>query len=30
MIVGYVAYDEININNGNKDKTSIIEISRSD
>ena len=31
MIVGYVANDEINnSNNGNKDKTSMIELSRSD
>ena len=31
LIVGYVANDEINIsNNGNKDKTSMIELSRSD
>jgi len=34
LIVGYVANDEINNNNnnnnGNKDKTSIIEFSRSD
>lgn len=28
LIVGYVANDEINNNNGNKDKTSIIELSR--
>ena len=28
LIVGYVAKDEINNNNGNKDKTSIIELSR--
>ena len=31
LIVGYVANDEINNNNnGNKDKTSMIELSRSD
>ena len=31
LIVGYVANDEINSNNnGNKDKTSMIEFSRSD
>ena len=30
LIVGYVAKDEINNNNGNKDKTSMIELSRSD
>jgi hypothetical protein len=30
LIVGYVANDEINNNNGNRDKTSMIEISRSD
>ena len=31
LIVGYVANDEINnSNNGNKDKTSMIELSRSD
>jgi len=31
LIVGYVADDEINNNNnGNKDKTSMIELSRSD
>ena len=29
LIVGYVANDEKNNNNGNKDKTSIIELSRS-
>ena len=28
LIVGYVANDEINNNNGNKDKTSMIELSR--
>jgi hypothetical protein len=28
LIVGYVANDEINNNNGNKDKTSKIELSR--
>jgi hypothetical protein len=27
LIVGYVANDEINNNNGNKDKTSMIELS---
>ena len=31
LIVGYVANDEINNNNnGNKDKTSMIDLSRSD
>jgi hypothetical protein len=31
LIVGYVANDDININNnGNKDKTSMIELSRHD
>ena len=30
LIVGYVASDEINNNNGNKDKTSIIDLSRND
>ena len=30
LIVGYVANDEINSNNGNKDKTSMIEFSRCD
>ena len=31
LIVGYVANDEINSNNnGNKDKTSMIDLSRSD
>jgi hypothetical protein len=30
LIVGYVANDEINNNNGNKDKTSMIEFSRHD
>ena len=30
LIVGYVASDDINNNNGNKDKTSIIDLSRSD
>jgi hypothetical protein len=30
LIVGYVANDEINNNNCNKDKTSMIELSRSD
>src|SRR5215216_5367731 len=30
LIVGYVANDERNNNNGSKDKTSIIEISRHD
>ena len=30
FIVGYIANDEINNNNGNKDKTSIIEFSRCD
>jgi hypothetical protein len=28
LIVGYVANDDINNNNGNKDETSIIELSR--
>src|SRR5215211_7713741 len=28
LIVGYVANDEMNNNNGNKDKTSMIEFSR--
>ena len=30
LIIGYVAGDEINNNNGNKDKTSMIEFSRRD
>ena len=30
LIVGYVASDEINNNNGNKDKTSMIEFSKHD
>ena len=30
LIVGYVANDEINNNNGSKDKTSMIDLSRSD
>jgi hypothetical protein len=30
FIVGYVANDEINYNNGNKDKSSMIALSRSD
>ncbi len=30
FIVGYVANDEINYNNGNKDKASMIALSRSD
>ena len=30
MIVGYVANDEINNNNGNKDKTSMIEFARNE
>jgi hypothetical protein len=30
LIVGYVANDEINSNNGNKDKISMIEFSRCD
>jgi hypothetical protein len=30
LIIGYVANDEINNNNGNKDKTSMIDLSRSD
>ena len=30
LIVGYVASDEINNNNGNKNKSSMIEFSRSD
>ena len=30
LIVGYVANDEINNNNGNKDKTSIIDFFKSD
>ena len=30
LIVGYVANDEINNNNGNKDKTSMIEFARNE
>jgi hypothetical protein len=30
LIVGYVANDEINNNNGNKNETSMIDLSRSD
>ena len=30
LIVGYVANDEINNNNGNKDKTSMMDLSRID
>jgi hypothetical protein len=30
LIIGYVANDEINNNNGNKDKTSMIELSTLD